>query len=106
MGIERFFSAINKNFDIVSLMSNIKKLKTDVFFIDFNSIIHYVSSKYISEINTKGNINKNNTYDENSLILRVKNYVDDLLENVECNLVYIAADRLTTLNIVKTKLFP
>ena len=81
MGIERFFSSINKNFDIVSVMSNIKKLKTDVFFIDFNSIIHYVSSKYISEINTKGNINKNNTYDENSLILRVKNYVDDLLEN-------------------------
>jgi len=98
MGIERFFSAINKNFDIVSVMSNIKKLKTDVFFIDFNSIIHYVSSKYISEINTKGNINKNNTYDENSLILRVKNYVDDLLENVECNLVYIALDGVPSIS--------
>ena len=98
MGIERFFSSINKNFDIVSVMSNIKKLKTDVFFIDFNSIIHYVSSKYISEINTKGNINKNEIYDENSLILRVKNYVDDLLENVECNLVYIALDGVPSMS--------
>ena len=93
MGIERFFSAINKNFDIVSLMSNIKKLKTDVFFIDFNSIIHYVSSKYISEINTT-----NETYDEKNLILRIKNYVDDLLENVECNLVYIALDGVPSIS--------
>ena len=87
MGIERFFSAINKNFDIVSLMSNIKKLKTDVFFIDFNSIIHYVSSKYIKD-----------NYDENTLILHIKNYVDDLLENVECNLVYIALDGVPSIS--------
>ena len=93
MGIERFFSAINKNFDIVSVMTNIKKLKTDVFFIDFNSIIHYVSSKYISEINTT-----NETYDEKNLILRIKNYVDDLLENVECNLVYIALDGVPSIS--------
>lgn len=79
-------------------MSNIKKLKTDVFFIDFNSIIHYVSSKYILEINAKDNINKNDTYDENTLILRVKNYVDDLLENVECNLVYIALDGVPSIS--------
>ena len=96
MGIERFFSAINKNFDIVSVMTNIKKLKTDVFFIDFNSIIHYVSSKYISEINTKGN--KNETYDEQNLILRIKNYVDDLLENIECNLIYIALDGVPSIS--------
>ena len=98
MGIERFFSAINKNFDVVSVMSNIKKLKTDIFFIDFNSIIHYVSSKYISELNVKGNVNKDDTYDDNSIILQVKNYVDDLLLNVECNLVYIALDGVPTLS--------
>jgi 5'-3' exonuclease len=55
-----------------------------------------VSSKYISELNVKGNVNNQDTYDENSIILQVKNYVDDLLLNVECDLVYIALDGVPT----------
>ena len=92
MGIERFFSAINKNYDVVSDMSNTKKLKTDIFFLDFNSIIHVVSAKYITELNIRNSLNNKEIYDENSIILQVKKYLDNLLENVECNLVYIALD--------------
>ena len=96
MGIERFFAAINKNYDVVSVMSNTKKLKTDVFFLDFNSIIHVVSAKYISELNIKNSLNNNEKYDENNIILQVKKYLDNLLENVECKLVYIALDGVPT----------
>ena len=103
MGIERFFSAINKNYDVVDVMSNIKKLKTDIFFLDFNSIIHVVSAKYITELNIRNKLNNNEKYDENSIILQVKKYLDNLLENVECNLVYIANDRQKSFKFIGKK---
>lgn len=48
MGIERFFSSLNNNFNVVNdLRKPYKKIECTHFFIDFNSIIHNVSSKMI-----------------------------------------------------------
>ena len=50
MGIERFFSSLNKDFDVVSdLTKPYDKINCTHFMIDFNSIIHNVSSKMISK---------------------------------------------------------
>jgi 5'-3' exonuclease len=89
MGIERFFSAINRNFNVVSLVSLIdeKNIECDTFLIDFNSIIHNISSKLTTI--------KSDDLDEN-IILEVKNYLDSLLKKVKCNLVYIAIDGVPT----------
>jgi 5'-3' exonuclease len=57
MGIEKFFSTINKNFQIVSTIdldnndSTNDLIHGEYLFIDFNSIIHNVSSKLINELN-------------------------------------------------------
>lgn len=99
MGIERFFSAINKNFNVVSIYDNTIKLSCDVFLIDFNSIIHTISAKLISELNKKTN-NKYNKISideiEDVIILEVKNYVDNLIKSINCNQVYIAIDGIPT----------
>lgn len=57
MGIEKFFSTVSRNFQVVSTidLDNINS-KSDLIhakylFIDFNSIIHNVSSKLIGELN-------------------------------------------------------
>ncbi len=99
MGIERFFSAINKNFDVVDEIMLGKKIKCNAFLIDFNSIIHYTSSKLLNEMNKKEIetelINLNEI--EDKIILEVKNYLDDLLSKVDTKLVYIALDGVPTL---------
>ncbi len=55
MGIEKFFSTINKNFQIVSTIdlenSDSDLVTSKYLFFDFNSIIHNVSSKLIGELN-------------------------------------------------------
>ena len=96
MGIERFFSSINKNFDVVSELNRSRKIKTNVFLIDFNSIIHYVSSKIVSELNKKNSNNNFSNDIETDIIFGVKNYLNDLISNVDCNLIYIALDGVPT----------
>jgi len=72
MGIERFFSSINEQFDIITdIKYPYKKISTTHLFIDFNSIIHVVSSNIE---NTLDNIN-------NVIINKVKTYIYDLLKN-------------------------
>ena len=52
MGIERFFSSLNRNFDIISdIKKPYSKISCSHFFIDFNSIIHNISSEMITKIN-------------------------------------------------------
>lgn len=101
MGIERFFSAINRNFDVVDEINISKRIKCKVFLIDFNSIIHFCSSKLLNEMNKK-NLNSdiklvNLDEIEEKIILEVKNYLDDLLNKIETELVYIALDGIPTL---------
>ncbi|AYV78455.1 MAG: XRN 5'-3' exonuclease [Edafosvirus sp.] len=55
MGIESFFSSIEEN-NITNLQSEfthtlINKIDTNYFFIDFNSIVHIISTKIATEIN-------------------------------------------------------
>jgi len=99
MGIERFFSAINKNFDVVDEIMLGKKIKCNTFLIDFNSIIHYTSSKLLNEMNKKEIETELINLDEieDKIILEVKNYLDDLLSKVDTKLVYIALDGVPTL---------
>ena len=52
MGIERFFSSLNSNFDVIeNLAPPYEKINASHFLIDFNSIIHNVSSKMLKELN-------------------------------------------------------
>lgn len=101
MGIERFFSAINRNFDVVDEVNLSKKIKCKVFLIDFNSIIHFTSSKLLDEMNKKDMNNEiklvNFDEIEDKIILEIKNYLDDLLDKIDTELVYIALDGIPTL---------
>ena len=52
MGVERFFSSIKKDFDIIKTIEHpFKKIETKYLFIDFNSIVHVISSHMINIIN-------------------------------------------------------
>lgn len=94
MGIERFFSAIDKNFDVVSIVGPTTIVKTSGFFIDFNSIIHICSSKLVSSLNKKERtLNKDI---EDMVIDDVGAYLDDLINKVNCQLIYIALDGVPT----------
>ena len=77
MGIERFFSSINRNFNVVTEVKN-QKIKCKTLLIDFNSIIHTVSSKLIKELNQKGSSKyaefKINDIEE-LILLEIKNYL-------------------------------
>jgi len=42
MGIERFFAAINRNFNVVDNVENLESIVCNTLLIDFNSIIHTV----------------------------------------------------------------
>ena len=84
MGIERFFGAINKNFNVVSEIY--KQMKCDTLLLDFNSIIHNISSKVLKT-------EPNNT----SLIIdEIIKYVNSLIDIVDCNLIYISIDGVPT----------
>jgi hypothetical protein len=100
MGIEKFFSTINKNFQIVSTInldnSESDLIKSKYLFLDFNSIIHNVSGKLINELNskeTKTNIKLDDLEymiikEVNLFIIKILKRLD--LEKIEC--VYAALD--------------
>ena len=99
MGIERFFSSINRNFNVVDEVKN-QKIKCKTLLIDFNSIIHTVSSKLIKELNQKGSTKyadfKIDDIEE-IILLEVKNYLSELFAIVDTsNLIYIAIDGVPT----------
>jgi len=76
MGIERFFSSINKDFKSVSLAEK-KIICSDIYF-DFNSIVHNVSSKLINEINQQKISTDNFT---NLIINNVKKSFLEIIKN-------------------------
>ena len=102
MGIERFFSSINRNFNVVDVIENTSKIKTNALLIDFNSILHNVSAKLIKDINNSQR-GKDTTYDsfkiddiEELIINEMKEYLINLFNIVNCKLVYIAFDGVPT----------
>jgi len=100
MGIERFFSAINRNFNVVDNVENINKIKCNALLIDFNSIIHNISSILIKKLNSNelDDKYKNTKLEdiENIIIDEVKNYLIELIQKIDCNLIYIALDGVPT----------
>ena len=89
MGIERFFSAINRNFNVVDDVEEVKGIECDTLLIDFNSIIHNISSRVTKEVKEGDDI-------EETIIKEIKNYILYLMELVKCNLVYISFDGIPT----------
>ena len=95
MGIERFFGAINKNFNVVTEAN--MKMKCEALLLDFNSIIHYVSSKVLKTEPSKDNLEEHQIENIDSLIIdEVVKYVNTLIELVDCNLIYMAIDGVPT----------
>ena len=90
MGIERFFSSLSRDFDIVTdLKKPYQKIDCTHFMIDFNSIIHTVSSKMLSDINAykTGKLktipfefNKMDDF-EPTLIIEIKNNIKNMLRD-------------------------
>ena len=100
MGIEKFFSSLDRNFDVVTYLEEpYNKLDATHFLIDFNSIIHNVSSEMLSNINQykQGiipnlNFTFNNLSDfEPQLIIQVKEAIKNLLKNnfISSNINYV-----------------
>lgn len=100
MGIERFFSSLNREFNVVTdLRIPYEKIDSSHFLIDFNSIIHNVSSNMLSEINKfkQKKINKLSfnftTMDsfEDELIIQVKDNIKNMLKDnfISDNLNYL-----------------
>lgn len=105
MGIEKFFSTINKNFQIVSTV-DLDNTETDLFdskylFFDFNSIIHNVSSKLIGELNSNSKSKSNIKLDdlEYMIIKEVNLFIIKILEKLDLEkleYVYAALDGVPT----------
>ncbi len=101
MGIEKFFSTINKNFQIVSTI-DLEKSDSDLvsckyLFFDFNSIIHNVSSKLIGELNSKSSSKSNIKLDdiEYMIIKELNLFIIKILEKLDLEkleYVYAALD--------------
>lgn len=93
MGIERFFSSIKKEFNIIiNTEYPFTKIHTKYFMIDFNSIVHILSAHMISTIN-------------NYLIKNKPNcpYKYDTIENFEKNLLDIIGEYL--INMLKYNIY-
>jgi 5'-3' exonuclease len=85
MGITSFFSSVDRNFDVITYLEEpYNKLDATHFLIDFNSIIHNVSSEMLSDINNASNLSFtfNSLSDfEPQLIIQVKEAIKNLLKN-------------------------
>ena len=113
MGIERFFSSIEEN-NITNLENNFtyklnKKVDTDIFLIDFNSIIHVTSSVVVSDLNYILYQIINKSYKNNKVIGLFKTYDIQLELNDELSyqgfLKLFDIDTLNNLILDKVKEF-
>ena len=108
MGIEKFFSTVNRNFNVTSSinLSNTNSqdlIQAKYLLIDFNSIIHNTSSKLISELNQS---RRNPEYanvqleDIDLMIIReVNNFLIKMLKQMNLKIleyIYIGLDGVPT----------
>ncbi len=107
MGIEKFFSTVNRNFNVTTSIDLANTNSQDLIqakylLIDFNSIIHNVSSKLISELNQSRSNSKNSTKLEDidlMIIKEVNNFIITMLEQLDLTIleyVYVALDGVPT----------
>jgi 5'-3' exonuclease len=113
MGIEKFFSTVNRTFDIITSIDLNNSDGTDsgtflndskYLLLDFNSIIHHTSSKLIEELNNTRSKNpdfKNMSIDDIELMIirQVNNFIISILEQInleKLNSVYVALDGVPT----------
>lgn len=105
MGIEKFFSTINKNFQIVTTIdlenSDSDLVTSKYLFFDFNSIIHNVSSKIIESLNSKTSDKTNIKLDdiEYIIIKEVNLFIINVVEKLDLEkleYVYVALDGVPT----------
>jgi 5'-3' exonuclease len=103
MGVEKFFSTINRNFNVIKSI-NLEKDKSNIsasyLLFDFNSIIHTTSSKLIEELNKK-KLSEDKFNDlkiddiEIMIITKVNNFIISILEQLNLDnlkFMYIALD--------------
>jgi 5'-3' exonuclease len=85
MGVERFFSSLYREFNIIKdIKKPYPKYNCDHFLIDFNSIIHTITS-----------IEKN--YDFQHIFNQIEKYLNNLTDIVNCKNLYIAIDGVPSL---------
>ncbi len=107
MGIEKFFSTVNRNFNVTSQLDLVNTstqdlIQTKYLLIDFNSIIHNVSSKLISELNQSRSSKYSNFKVEDidiMIIKEVNDFLITMLEKIDLNnleYVYIGIDGVPT----------
>jgi len=96
MGVEKFFSTINRNFNVIKSIdldkSNNTNINASYLLFDFNSIIHHTSSKLIEELNKN---NKEINDIEILIIKKVNDFIISILKELDLNklkLMYIALD--------------
>jgi 5'-3' exonuclease len=102
MGIEKFFSTINRTFNIITtidlnILEDSSNIDTDYLYIDFNSIIHQTSSKLLEKLNSPNDHYKNLKIDdiEMMIIKEINNFIISILERLnikELKSLYIAID--------------
>ena len=104
MGVEKFFSTVNRNFNVIRSIdlndTNESNIEASYLLFDFNSIIHHTSSKLIEEMNQKkmkDDKMKNFKIDdlEIMIIKHVNNFIISLLQKLDLDkikLMYIAVD--------------
>merc|ERR1711871_623464 len=96
-GIERFFSSLNREFDVVTdLKKPYQKIDCTHFMIDFNSIIHTVSSKMLSQINDyKSGKLKSIPFEFNT----IQDFEPALITMIKTNIKNMLKDNLISENI-------
>jgi 5'-3' exonuclease len=109
MGVERFFSSINRDFNItIDTEYPYNKIKCKYLMIDFNSVVHVISQHMINTINRCIENNEKCIFNyesvdifETDLLLNINKYIQDLLtKNIEQNILehlYIAIDGVPTM---------
>jgi 5'-3' exonuclease len=85
MGVERFFSSLYREFNIIKdIKKPYPKYNCDHFLIDFNSIIHTITS-----------IEKN--YDFQYIFNQIEKYLNNLTDIINCKNLFIAIDGVPSL---------
>ena len=102
MGVEKFFSTVNRNFNIIQtieMSNNETNINASYLMFDFNSIIHTESSKLLHDLNEKNIKEKQPKLNQDQLdiliIKQVNKFIISILKKLDLNklkLMYIALD--------------
>ena len=98
MGVEKFFSTVNRNFNVIKsidLNKDTSNIEASYLLFDFNSIIHHTSSKLIEELNKNSKDDYKIDDIEIMIITQVNNFIISILKQLNLNnlnLMYIALD--------------